>query len=168
MEYTILVFLHVLGAILWGGMGIASYFFLIPAIQEAGPAGGAVMGGLMKRGYSLVITVASWVTVISGLRLYMLRFTPEWLQTAQGLGLTLGGLLGLGALGIGSFGMKPTAEKLGALGAQIKAAGGPPSAEQAAEMAALSAKLGRLAKLMGIHVGGAVLLMTLNRILASF
>jgi uncharacterized membrane protein len=167
MEYTVLVFVHVLGAILWGGMGLMAYFFLIPSVQEAGPAGGAVMAGLMKRKMSLVMNIAAYATVISGLRLYQLRFSMDWLTTAQGLGLTLGGLLGLGALAIGQMAMRPTAEKLGDLGAQIKAAGTPPSPEQAAQMAALGAKMGKLAKVMGFHMLGAVVLMTLNRLLAQ-
>src|SRR5437763_9946864 len=42
--------LHVLFGAIWLGMAVFASFFVMPAIQEAGPEGGKVMAILMRRG----------------------------------------------------------------------------------------------------------------------
>ena len=166
MEYAALILIHVFFAILWGGGAIALGFFVIPAVLEAGPGGGAVMAGVLKRRFPIVMTVSGLLVVLSGLRLYTMQFSTAWFATAQGLALTLGGLLGLAAFGIGVFVQRPTAERLGALSAEIAAAGGPPSPERAAELQALRQRLGRVARLLAWHLIAAALLMAGARLVA--
>lgn len=168
MEYAGLIFIHVLGAIFWAGGAIHAGFFLIPSVLEAGPAGGAVMAGLVKRKFPLIMTIVALVVVLTGVRLYMLRFSAAWATSAEGIVLALGGLLAIGGLAIGVFVQKPRTEKLGALGAAVKASGGPPTAEQAAEIAALQSKIGRTAKVIAFHaIGAAVLMMSHRLVLAA-
>jgi uncharacterized membrane protein len=168
VEYLSLTFLHVLFAILWAGGAISAGFFFIPSVLDAGPAGGAVMAGVVKRRLPLVLTTSAFVVVLTGLRLYMLRFTAAWLTSPEGLALTLGGLLGLGAFAIGIFVQKPTAERLATLGGQVAASGGPPTPEQAAELARLRARLGRVAVVLAWHLIVAAILMSSHRLLAAF
>jgi hypothetical protein len=167
MEYSVLIFVHLLSAIVWGGMAVMAFFFVIPAAQAAGPAGGAVMAGLAQRKYPIFINVVAFINVLSGLRLYSLRFSPEWVATPQGIVLSLGGLLGISALAMGTLRMRPATVKLGALGAAVRASGGPPSAEQAARMAALNAVIAKYAKILGWHLVAAMVLMSLNRLAAQ-
>jgi uncharacterized membrane protein len=166
VEFSILLLVHVFFGILWGGGAIAAGFFIIPSVLEAGPGGGTVMAGVMKRRFPLLMSVAALLVVLSGLRLYSLRFSTAFLGTPEGIALTLGGVLGLGAFVLGVFVQRPTAQKLGDLGAQISARGGPPTPEQAAEMQALRGRLGRVARLTAWHVVFASLLMAAHRLTA--
>ena len=49
MEFSTLLLLHVFFGILWAGGAIAVGFFVVPSVMDAGPAGGAVMAGMLKR-----------------------------------------------------------------------------------------------------------------------
>jgi hypothetical protein len=125
------------------------------------------MGGIMKRKFAIVMTTSGALVALTGLRMYMVRFSSEWLGTPEGIVLTLGGLLGLGALVIGVGIQKPTAERMTALGAQIAASGAPPTAEQATEMAALRARLLKIARVNAFHLLAATLLMASHRLFAA-
>jgi hypothetical protein len=124
------------------------------------------MGGVVARRFPLVMTAAGGLVVLTGLRLYTIRFTSTWIASPEGIVLSLGALLGLGALAIGLFVQKPTTERLAALGAQIAASGAPPSAEQAAEMAALRTRMGKMARVIAFHLIGASVLMASHRLAA--
>lgn len=166
MEYMSLVLLHVFFGILWVGGAVTMGLFVLPSLLEAGPAAGPVMQGVIKRRFPVLMTVAGTVVVLSGLRMYMLRFDPAWVTTPEGIALSLGAVLGLGAMVIGLFVQKPTVERMGKLTAELAAAGGPPSPAQAAELAALRARLARVAKLGAYHLLGAALLMASHRLFA--
>src|SRR5262245_53137776 len=132
MEYFSLVLVHIFFAILWAGGAIAIGLFIIPAVMDAGPAGGAVRAGVLKRRFPLLMTVSGVLVILTGLRMYMLRFDPAWIRTPEGIVLSLGALAGLGAMVTGMFIQRPTVEKLGALSAKVAAAGRPPTPEEAA------------------------------------
>lgn len=101
MEYLSLIFLHVAFGILWAGGGIVLGLFIVPSVMDAGPAGGAVMAGVVKRRMSIVLSGAAVIVVLTGLRLYMIRFTTAWLGTAEGLAIAAGAVLGIGAFVLG-------------------------------------------------------------------
>ncbi len=167
MEYLFLVFLHVFFGIVWAGGVIATGFFVVPAAMEAGPPGGAVMAGVAKRRFPMVMVTAATIVVLAGARLYTLRFSTEWVTSPQGLVLSLGALLGLGAYILGVFVQRPLIGRMAALAGQIAASGGAPSPQQAAEMQALRQRLRKIAGLTAWHLVGAALLMTLNRAAAT-
>lgn len=166
MEYASLLLLHIVFGILWAGGAIAVGLFVIPSVFEAGPAAGPVMAGILKRRFPILMTVSGAVVVLTGLRLYSLLVSGAWIATPQGIVLSLGALAGLGAFVVGLFVQKPTAEKLGALGAQIAAAGKPPTPEQAAEMQTLRTRLAKVAKVTAWHLIVASVLMASHRLAA--
>jgi uncharacterized membrane protein len=166
MEYLVLV--HVLFAILWAGGAVSSGLFIIPSVLDAGPGGGAVMVSVNRRKYPVFLTVSAAVVVLSGLRLYMVRFSAAWLTSPEGIVLTLGALLGLAAFGIGVFVQKPTAQRLGALSAQLAASGTPPTPAQAAELQALRTRLAVIGRVLAWHLIGAALLMASHRLATAF
>jgi hypothetical protein len=168
MEYHVLIFLHVFLGIIWAGAAVATGLFIVPAVLEAGPAGGVVMGGVARRRLPTILTIAAALVVLTGLRLYMLRFSPAWVMTAEGLVLTLGGLLALAAFVMGLFVQKPTVERLARLSAEIAAAGAPPTASQASELQTLRARLRKIAALTAWHLLGAAALMSAHRMAAAF
>jgi hypothetical protein len=166
MEFSTLLLLHVFFGIVWAGGAIVAGFFIVPSVLEAGPSGGAVMAGVMKRRFPILMSVSAVLVTLTGLRLYSIRFSMAFLGTPEGIALTLGGLFGLGAFALGVFVQRPTAERLQSLGAQMSAGGGPPTPEQAAEMRALQSRLGRMGRLTAWHLVLASLLMASHRLAA--
>ena len=166
MEYPVVILLHVFSGVIWAGGAIAAGFFFLPAVLEAGPAGGVVMGGVAKRKFPIAMTAAAGMVVLTGLRLYMIRFTTTWLGSPEGIVLTLGGVLGLGAFVIGIFFQKPAVERLSALGAKVASSGAPPSPAQMAEMTILRERLKRVGRLTAWHLVGASALMASHRLAA--
>jgi len=159
MEYGSLILLHVFFAILWAGGAIAAGFFIIPSVLEAGPAGGAVMGGIVRRRFPIVMTASGLVVVLTGARLYMMRFSTDWLGTTHGILLRIGVIAGLGAFVIGLFVQKPTVDKMGTLGAKLATAGTPPAPEDAAEMERLRTRVGKVGRVLAWHLIIAAILM---------
>jgi hypothetical protein len=166
MEFSTLLLVHVFFGILWGGGAIAAGLYFIPSVLEAGPGGGAVMAGVMRRRFPILMTVAASLVVLSGLRLNSMRFSAAFLGTPEGIVLTLGAVVGLGAFFLGVFVQRPTAQRLGALGAKLSTEGAPPTPEQAAEMQALRARLSKIARLTAWHVLVSALLMASHRLAA--
>lgn len=165
MEYTSLILVHIAAGVLWAGGSITAGFFVIPAALDAGPGGGAVMAGVMKRGFPKFMTLLGILVVLSGLRLYMLRFNVAWLGTPGGVATTLGGLLALGAFFLGLLVQKPAAERLGQLSGELAAAGAPPTPEQAAGLAQARARLGKIGRVTAWHLVAATVLMASRRLL---
>ena len=59
MEYLSLIFLHVAFGVLWAGGAIVLGLFIVPSVMDAGPAGGAVMAGVVKRRMPVVLSAAA-------------------------------------------------------------------------------------------------------------
>jgi uncharacterized membrane protein len=95
---------HVLLAALWVGAVAFTSFFLMPALQDSGPAAGPVMGALMRRKIHVYISSIGGTTVVTGLYLYY-RFTGGFDPALSGsMGARvfgLGGVAGIAALIIG-------------------------------------------------------------------
>ena len=71
------------------------------------------------------------------------------MHTGTGMTFGTGAVLAIIAALIGVFGNTPTAKRLSALGASIQSGGRSPTAEQAASMAMLQARLARLSYAAG-------------------
>lgn len=68
-EIVVLRLVHILGGIVWVGSGIYSFLFLVPAIAQAGPAGGQVMANLQKRHLFTALPIVALLSILSGVRL---------------------------------------------------------------------------------------------------
>lgn len=163
MELLVLLFLHVVASALWASAAVVQGFFLVPAIFDAGPGGGAVMAGITKRKFVPFMLIVSWTALLTGLRLYSIRFSSAWVTTPEGIVLSLGTLLAISAAVIGMARQKPTAEKLAALASEIK---GAPTPAQAQEMAALGLRLVKIARVTAYHLLAALVLMASHRLAA--
>ena len=166
MEFPFLILLHVVFGIFWAGGATVLGLFVLPSVIDAGPAGGAVMAGVVKRRMPVFLTMAAALVMLTGVRLYMLRFSSVWLASPEGLVLSLGAVLGVGAFVLGVLVQRPTAEKLARLGGEIAKSGGPPNASQAGELRELQAKLQRVGRLTAWHLIGASLLMASHRLVS--
>jgi len=141
---TILRIIHVLGAVIWAGWAFTNTAFLAPAVKASGPAGGAVMGNLLKTTLLKVMIVVPLLVITAGLIMYWYysgNLSVEYLTSFRGLALTLGAIAGLIAFFDGMIVTGPTARRMAAIGAEIEQGGGPPSPEQLAEMGVLRERL---------------------------
>lgn len=146
MAYLFLVLrlVHIFGAIIWAGFSYYQFAFLVPAVQQAGPAGGAVMGRLLNSRLLQVMLIAPLLTVLAGLALFWFvsgGLSAAYFGSWQGILLSIGALAGIAAFFEGLMVTRPTTHKLRDLGNQM--AGGPPSPEQAALMQALRERLSK-------------------------
>ena len=137
--------IHIFAGVFWAGAAIAMAAFITPAVQLAGPAGGTFMQKLAQHTrFSFFMNQAALLSALSGLVLFWIfsgGLQLAWITTGHGLGLTVGSIAGLVEFFMGLMVMRPTAERMGALGKEIQAGGGPPSTAQIAEMGALQKKL---------------------------
>ena len=124
--------------------------FVSPAAAQAGPAGGKVMQRLtLGTRWITAVSGAAGLAVLSGLLLYWRAsggLRPEWLSTGTGITFTIGGLAALIALSVG-IQVGGLSRGLAELGQKIEAAGGPPSPQNAAQLAAFQGRLQSLGSL---------------------
>ena len=150
MQSSALLFLliraaHVLLAALWVGATFFVTYFLFPSLQETGPAGGPVMGALMRRKLPAFQASLGGITVLTGFYLYY-RFTsgfdPVVSGSRGGIVFGTGGICGLAALIIGGAVVGKNAHKMSELGARLATA---PEAERAALAAQMATHRSRAA-----------------------
>jgi len=141
---------HVLlGAFWFGGSAVAA-LYLAAAARALGPAAAPVIKYVIGvRKLSVVLNAAAGMTVLTGLGLYdrlSNHFRNPLVGSFNGWALTLGATCGLLALIWGSVVPGAAAKRLGDITAKLT---GPPTPEQAAEIAVLQKRL---------HVGGMIAL----------
>ncbi len=106
--------LHIVLGIFWGGVGLFNVFYLAPAIRDAGPEGGKVMGALLGRGFLKVMPIAAVFTILSGLWLYWRvsgGFEAEYMGSAPGMAYGLGGGAAILAFVFGMSFVRPNMAK---------------------------------------------------------
>jgi uncharacterized membrane protein len=114
-ELLILRFIHIVGGTLWVGSAFLSFFFLMPAIAQSGPAGGQVMMNLQKRKLFTFLPVVAILTMLSGLRLMQIvsgGFNASYFQTGPGRVFSMAGGIAILAFLIGIFVSRPAAMKM--------------------------------------------------------
>jgi uncharacterized membrane protein len=166
--YVILLRLvHVAASIGWAGGTFIFFFFVQPAGRALAPSGMEVVRHMIGKGrFSLFMNWMGTLTVVSGLLLIWQSTRGHlgaWVGTGPGLGFALGSLAGVAMWLVGTLAVKPRAERMTALGAEIAAAGGPPSPPQAAEMQAIGQALGTLGKVNVALVSVSLILMATAR-----
>lgn len=159
--------LHIGSGVFWVGGILLFARFLFPTARALGPAAGPVMDH-MNRVLKLpnALLGAAIVNILSGVMLYWRDsggFQGAWMGTGTGMTFGTGGLLAILALVIGVTVNRPTAERMGALGASIQAKGGPPSPEQSAEMQRLMNRLGAALRIISVLLVLATAAMALAR-----
>ena len=118
MELIVLRIIHVLGGIVWVGIGIFMVFFFAPALQSIGPAAGPIMGALQKRKFMTILPIIAILTILSGLRLMMIassNFGAGYFQSPMGKTFAGAGVAAILAFVIGIVVNRPTMLKMGTL-----------------------------------------------------
>ncbi len=123
--------IHVVTGILWGGTVVFLVLFVFPAIREAGPAGGQVMSGMVRRKFMVWLPVTALLTVLSGLWLLWTVSNGdvmEYAHTRSGHVFTVAGGFAIIAWLIGFFVSRPAGVEAGKILAALEA--GPEPAER--------------------------------------
>lgn len=143
-ELIVLRLIHVMGGIFWVGAMMYNTFFLMPAMNAAGPqASGAVSKGLVARHVFTVMPVVAILTMLSGFRLMQITsagFSSTWFQSMSGRTFAMGGLAAIVAFVGGMLLARPTMMKMGATMAERAAAPADKHAALDAKIAALRAR----------------------------
>ena len=160
---------HIVAGVFWVGSGISNAFFLMPSVIAAGSAGGAVMRQLVQvRKLPVATNVAMLLSLLSGLALYGWyghHGKLEWILSPTGLAYGVSLVLAFASAGVGHGLVSASAKRLAAIASPLAPSGAAPTPEQAAEIAALQARMltgSRIAATLGLVV---VALMSVARYL---
>ena len=161
---------HILGGVLWVGASIFLFRFIEPTARELGPQAGPFMRGLTEtRNMVAYIATAAGLTVVAGTILFLIDAGGDpvgWMAAdATGLAFGIGGLAAWAAFVIGFAGLRPAIAEIGAAGAAMQAAGGPPTAEMMGRMHAAQERAHRLSLINAVLLVVAVVTMAIARYL---
>jgi len=113
---------HVLLAGIWIGATAFTSMLLMPAIEDAGPAGGQIMMSLDRKGIATFFGVMGGVTVVTGIYLYWHftgGFDPEISRSRAGMAYGIGGVAGLLAVILGGAVVARASKRVVAIMGQI-------------------------------------------------
>ncbi len=166
---VVLRFLHIFAGVFWAGSVFTVTGFVMPLAATMGPDGQKFMRRLtLERGLTRGMIGAGVVTVLAGLALMAhdsAGFQGAWMGSGTGALLSIGGLAAIGALTTGIVSARVVA-RLGRIADTVQGQGGPPSADQGAELQQLGAKLARLGRATAIQLAIAVVCMAVARYVA--
>ena len=165
-EFLVLRAIHVYGAVLWAGTNPFVAFFLMPAMGLAGPAGGPVMGALVKRKLFTIIPVVAVATMLAGLRMLWLvsaGFSASYFATRSGMTYVAGATGALAAFTIFMLVNHPAVGRMMQLGQQMAQA---PEAERgplAAQLGAIRARAATASIVTALIISLTILAMAVAR-----
>lgn len=168
----ILRIVHILGGVFWAGSSFLMAGYVEPTIRASGDDGRRFMQRFASQsGFSMSMLIAASATVIAGYWMWWIvsdGLSRAWLETGRGTGLTIGILAASVAFVVGYVMQNLSIRKLMAIGGKVAASGGPPSPEQAAEMARLTGTVRRGGRIVSALLVLAVIMMATARYLPSF
>lgn len=158
--------LHVVGGIFWIGVILFNAVFLGPAVREAGPEGGKVMGILVRRGLTTIMPIVGLLTILAGIYLLYKAsggFKPEYMGSAPGVTYSIGGTCAIIALAVGGAVLAPALSRLTGM-AQAMAQATPADREKmAGEMQALRIRAGMAGNIIAMFAFVTAVCMAIGR-----
>jgi hypothetical protein len=139
---------HIGSGVLWVGGAALFSLYVEPTLKALGADSEKFLKEIVEvRKVPIFFATTSTLAVLAGLLLYWqdsngLRLS--WITSPSGLAFTIGGLSAGAAWLGGNIFTRPAVEKVGAIGAEMTAAGGPPSGELMARMHAAQERLRRI------------------------
>ena len=169
MNLTLIVLriIHIGAGVFWAGAIFVNEGFLLPTMKATGPTGAPFMRHLMGvKKYPVRIATSGVLVILSGLALYWLNgslASGAWYRSRPAMVYGIGGLSAIIALVFGLAVLTRAAAKLNHVGAAVQAAGGPPSPEQAATIAAMQQRITSGTHFVAGLIGITVLAMAIGR-----
>jgi uncharacterized membrane protein len=156
---------HVPAAIVWAGGAIFFSFYIEPTLAKLGPNAQPFADEIINnRKAPVFFAIAASLTVIGGAFLYIHDAGGLQLWTSPtGWVFTIGAVCGILAWASGFAILSPAIKKVGAIGAEIQAAGGPPSAEVMGRMHAAQERVRRIGQVDTALIIVAILTMATAR-----
>lgn len=137
--------LHVVCALIWGGIALMFHFFLLPASEKFGREGGRFLVLLVSTNqFSKVVSAAGAITIICGILLFYEtsgHWNAVWLSSPKGIVLSAGAIAGLVATWGGWFINKPAVSRISDISKELSASGIEPTATQTAEITSLRTRI---------------------------
>jgi hypothetical protein len=142
---ALLRIIHIVAGVFWVGSAIFIAGILLPTLQAVGPSGGPVMEHLVQvRRLPVRLMIGMALVILSGLALYWKDsngFQSAWMRSGPGVVFGLGAVLGIAGGIVGMSTSAPAGRRLAAVTTALKARGGPPTAEELAEIQRLQARV---------------------------
>jgi uncharacterized membrane protein len=164
----VLRIVHIVGGVFWAGAILFVVHFLEPAVRDTGPEGAKIMRALQKRRYLEVIPAVAALTLLSGFALYWRifgRIHPGPGASGTEIALGLGGLVSLVAFVIGVTLLRPSALRIGTLGAELAEAPDERKAALQEEVGRLRLRMRKSGRWVAILLSLAILTMAVGRYL---
>lgn len=149
----ILRFFHIVAGVFWAGAALFSARYLLPSLKAAGPAAQPVLAELGKRRVPMAMMGAALVNIASGIWLLALDSgggNGVWMRSPMGRTLMVGGALAITALLLGLAISMPAGRRMGSISNAARQRGGPPTAEEAAELGRLQRRSGTVAIIVAV------------------
>jgi uncharacterized membrane protein len=162
----VLRLVHIFAGVAWAGAAALFFFFIEPTINKLGPDAEAFVDEVVnKRKLPLYMLSVATLTIVGGVLMYWhdTSFNLDTMGEPKYLVFGLGGLSAFIAWLIGGTILTPAIQRVGQIGGEIKAAGGPPSAELMARMRAAQERVRTIGLIDLVLVGVAVLGMATAR-----
>lgn len=141
----VLRFVHIVGGVFWVGSAMFAAMLLAPALRAVGPGAGPVMNQLVRvRKMPMVMMISGLATIVAGIWLLMIAAAGQpgvWMRSGAGQTFAIGGALAIVAFVLGMAVNMPASKRLAALGAAAAARGGPPTADESAEVQRLQGRM---------------------------
>lgn len=151
MDWLVVFFrlVHVPAAIIWAGGAIFFSFYIEPTMAKLGPDAEKFVNEIINvKKAPVYFMIASTLTVVGGLFLYFRDAGGLQLWTStSGWVFTVGAVCGIVAWASGGAILAPAIKRVGEVAGQMKAAGGPPSAELMGQMHAAQARVKRIGQI---------------------
>ena len=170
MDLFLILFrlIHIGSAILWAGGAALFFFYIEPTINKLGPDAEMFVDELInKRKAPIYFAITSTLTVLGGAVLYYRDAGGFQLWTStEGIIFSIGAVAAIIAWLGGNVLIAPAVKKVAAIGAEMKAAGGPPSAEIMGRMHAAQERLRTIGLWDLVLIGVAIVAMESARYVA--
>lgn len=163
MDLFVILFriLHIGAAIMWAGGAALFFFYIEPTMNKLGPDAEKFINELINvRKIPIYFAAVSSFTILGGAVLYYRDAGGLAIWTSpQGIVVTIGAVAAIIAWIGGNVLIVPAVKKVGDVGQEIKAAGGPPSAELMGRMHAAQERLRTIGLWDLVLIGVAVVAM---------
>jgi len=160
MDILIARLIHIGAGVIWAGTVMSFGRYVEPVVNESGPAGQTFMQGLLRRGFNTFMLTMAVTGILSGAYLYWRvsgGLRPDWIGSSFGLTITIGAITALAAFALGPIFYIPLGKRAEAISKGIGPGG--PSAEQRAQLTAITHRLARVGQWSMVLLGITVLTM---------
>ena len=163
--------IHIFSGMFWTGFAFFNMGFLQPTVKATGAEGQKAMQYLTRKTRLLsTVYATATLTMLSGLIMYWIlsSFRLTFLRSGYGLVLTIGSIAGIVAWIYAVVVIRGIFGQMQAVGEIVQAQGSPPTPDQATQLQALAAHLGKVGQVALVFLVISLLGMATAQYVPSF